>query len=186
MRKLTVIPLLFLSLLFFQCGKKQDDSPMWIFSDHSTAEQVEERLATHRILQETMDTVINSNRIKLFYGDKYIIEYLGSEWGIYSVGFVNDSLSFVSLTRGFSHEEGISDYELNIIINSLDSIYGNHRIEAPEGYGPFDDKTKNWTWVKGNVNVRFFCTDAVSKNDVFGLEFVNGDPRKIEKIFVGK
>ena len=181
MKKLLAMMLAVLCLTMTYCGNSKPIIPMWEFDTNTNVAQVKQKLSDERILGSEIDTMINKNRFTAFMSDKYEVEYLGVDWGMYIIGCINDTISMVGLTRSWTHNDGLTESKIDRLIDSLDSLYGKHRTKNPEGFGPFDDNTKNWDWVKDGVHTRLFVSSVNKANDVVGLEIYNGNPEEIEK-----
>ncbi|MDE6649647.1 MAG: hypothetical protein K2K45_06935 [Muribaculaceae bacterium] len=191
MKKLSYYFFLILTicLLTTQCGNKNtEDSdaeqvvPMWIFNTTSNTQQIKTKLEEDRIIDTEKTVKFGDKDITIFGCGEYVVDYLGIDWTGYFVGTVNDTIAIVNLMRIGGHGEDLSSIKVSSLIDQLDKLYGKHRQKNVEGYGPFDDNSRNWDWVRQDVEVRLWVSDAVSKNDVMGLEIINGDKEELENL----
>lgn len=181
------IPLL-LIIALASCGKSQKQASVqtemapdvWIIPADATPEDAKEILTENRYPFESLDTVINGRRISAMNGDKYIVEYLGHEWNMFTVAFVDDELAGIMLN---SHERALHEYELEQLLGNLDDLYGEHRESHEDRDNVFAGKPIKWEWVSDDADVDLTVATAVKENDIVILNIYTMDKGKLESIF---
>lgn len=186
MKKIVVLSLL--AFVLASCGKSQKEargqtekvSGAWIIPADASPEETKEILTDNRYPFVELDTVMNGRDVSVMAGDKYIVEYLGHEWNMFTVAFVDDKLAGVVLN---SHERSLSDYELKQLLENLDDLYGEHRKSHENSDNVFLGKPIKWDWMSDDADVDLTVASAVKENDIAILNIYTMDKGGLESIF---
>lgn len=150
-------------LLVCACSHRdtQDSNQkIWLFTIGQSDQDVTNILKDNRYnYQQT------SEKSYTLYMGTEVVDYLGIEWPIYGLAVGDNALKCILFSNLsiLDSQYKITDSELDSIVKSLDSIYGEHRKDV--GKRSDEENQIVWKWEKNNITVELttmFQNEAVT------------------------